>query len=148
MNVPAGVRPEDIPIPDWMRHHLRTFGPDALFCVDGSGTVLGWNAGAIAFMQADPEPEWILRPIARLLGWHHLELQQELFSLAEEHGQSRRVVAIKVGNEPQEAELTTALASEPGEARCFFVYLRGATAPAAAAPPGEVKGTGGRGRQG
>lgn len=148
MSAPAGIRPEDIPIPDWMRSHLRTFGPDGLFCVDGSGTVLGWNDGARALLQAPNEPEWILRPLARLLGWRSTEFQEELFDRAAQAGPSRAVSPVQFGEGAplEDIELTAVLASEPGEARCFFVYLRRAMVePHAAAqgsdqpPPAEAK---------
>jgi len=134
------VRPEDIPIPDWIRTHLRSHGPDGVVCVDGAGTVLGWNAGLLGTLGAEAEPNWILKPLGELIGWTDVGPQEELFDEAQRDGSARMRADVKGADEgfAWPAEVTAVRASEPGEARCFFVYVRrapsGEVAPAAAHP--------------
>ena len=119
------IQPEDIPIPDWMRAHLRSFGPDGLFCVDASGAILGWNESLAGLLGEQTPDGWVLRPMAEILGWPDGGPQAEIFKEAEEQGMSRREVNYRgPGDEMRGGELTVTLASQPGEARCFFVYLR------------------------
>ncbi len=142
MTAPA-VRPEDISIPDWMRNHLRSHGPDGVVCVDGAGTVLGWNDGLISTLSGDEDPHWILKPLGSLVGWSDLGPQNELFDRAQETGSARATASIRTSETAREwsAELTAVRAAEPGDARCLFVYIRPAPeaaqapAPAPAAAP-------------
>jgi signal transduction histidine kinase len=123
-DVPA-IRPEDIPIPDWMREHLRTFGPDGLICVDGSGTILGWNDNLVDILGEQTPGGWVLRPMAEILGWPDGGPQHELFEQAEEGGSARKTVKFRGPDDSMRSgELTVTRASRPGEARCFFIYLR------------------------
>ena len=141
MTAPS-VRPEDIPIPDWMRSHLRSHGPDGVVCVDGAGTVLGWNEGLITTLDGEADPHWILKPLGSLVGWTDLGPQNELFERAHASGSARSTALVRVSETASEwtAELTAVRASEPGEARCFFVYIRrvpeGVQSPAKADDPG------------
>jgi hypothetical protein len=121
----AAIRPEDIPIPDWMREHLRSFGPDGLICVDGSGTVLGWNAPLVPLIGAESPGGWVLRPMAEILGWPDAGPQDELFDAASAEGSARKEIQFRgPAGAPVPAEITVTRASDPGEARCYFVYLR------------------------
>ncbi len=136
------VRQEDIPIPDWMRSHLRSHGPDGLVCVDGAGTVLGWNDAIVGMLHdGEGEPPWILKPLGSMLGWTDTGPQEALFDAAAESGSARAVLAVKPDEDAPgwDAELSAARASDPGEARCFFVYIR--HAPEASAAPAPAPST-------
>ena len=121
----ALVRPEDIPIPEWMRSHLNSYGPDAVVCADGSGSVLGWNPALAKLLGEEAPGGWILRPLSEILGWVDASLQEELFAEAETEGCARSDSSCR-GQDGSlvPVEVTAVRASEPGEARCFFVYLR------------------------
>lgn len=125
MSDTPAIRPEDIPIPDWMREHLQAYGPDGVLCVDGSGSILGWNKGLLDLLGEERPGGWVLRPMAEILGWADGGPQQELFEEAERDGTARRAASYRGPDDQlRGGEVTVTRASKPGEARCFFVYLR------------------------
>jgi|GEM_PF-4113854 len=119
------MTPDDIPMPDWIRLHLRSFGPDGVLCIDGSGTTLGWNPQAVALLQEPHEADWLLKPITRVIGLKEPGQPAALFSEASEKGSGRLKANLAIeGRLSMEAELTAVRASPPGEPNCFLLYLR------------------------
>ena len=113
----------DIPLPDWMRSHLDSYGPDGLVCVDGSGTVLGWNTALPGVLSVE-HPRWTLRAISELFGWDTADKREELLGGASERGTIRMSVPITTGGRTFPAELTCSQVAPEGQPRCFFVYVR------------------------
>lgn len=119
------VSPDDIPMPDWIRLHLRSYGPDGVLCIDGSGTTLGWNAAALQLLQEEHEQDWLLKPVTRVVGLTAPGEPARLFTEASEHGSARLKTQLEIeGRLSMEAELTAVRASLPGEPTCFLLYLR------------------------
>ncbi len=113
----------DIPLPDWMRSHLDSYGPDGLVCVDGSGTVLGWNEGLPRVLSCEPD-RWVLRGVADLFGWETGEHRDALIAGATESGTVRLTAAINRDGRTFPAELTCTQVAPEGQPRCFFIYVR------------------------
>jgi signal transduction histidine kinase len=137
----AGLRPEDIPLPDWIRRQLDCFGPDGLLCLDGSGSVLGWNPALEELLEIDldDEPEWLLNRLDKVLGQPSGGVTDQLLRDASEHGHARTHETVRTADGGEiRAEFTAVLASEDGQPRSFLVYLRPNTpqpAPAAETAP-------------
>lgn len=113
----------DIPLPEWMRTHLDSYGPDGLVCVDGSGTVLGWNEALPGVLSVE-NPLWTLRAISELFGWDTGENRDSLLQGAAEQGTVRQVITVTNGGRSFPAELTCSQVAEAGQPRCFFIYVR------------------------
>jgi signal transduction histidine kinase len=109
-----------------MRSHLDSYGPDGLVCVDGSGTVLGWNEALPRVLSCEPD-RWVLRAVSDLFGWDTAEFRDALITGATEQGTVRLSAPINrdVGSFP--AELTCSQVAPDGQPRCFFIYVRNDT---------------------
>lgn len=106
-----------------MRAHLDSYGPDGLVCVDGSGTVLGWNEGLPRLLACDAQ-RWTLRAVSELFGWDTAELRESLIGGATEKGTVRISAPITREGRTFPAELTCTQVAPPGQPRCFFIYVR------------------------
>ncbi len=113
----------DIPLPEWMRSHLDSYGPDGLVCIDGSGTVLGWNSSLPSLLAADAS-RWTLRAVSEIFGWDTGEVRDSLIKGATESGTVRISAAATREGRTFPAELTCSQVAPEGQPRCFFIYVR------------------------
>lgn len=130
------LRPEDIPLPDWIRQQLDCYGPEGLLCVDGQATILGWNAGLEDMLGIDVEhePPWVLEPAVRILGLDGDDAFSALLARAQEDGFDRATIPGRLAeNRSAALELTAVRASDGPGATAFLVFVR--EEPAAPAPP-------------
>jgi signal transduction histidine kinase len=121
---PQGVRPEDIPLPDWIRQQLDCSGPDGLLCVDRASTVLGWNAAFAGLVGGEDIDAWLLKPLAKALAVDEA-LLSKLLASADDEGCCRSDAVLKRSNGTSAAvELTARRASAPDEPASFLVQVR------------------------
>lgn len=106
-----------------MRAHLDSYGPDGLLCVDGSGTILGWNEALPAVLSCDL-PRWTLRALSEVFGWDTAEMRNTLLDGATERGTIRLNATVTNSGRAFPAELTCSQVAREGEPRCFFIYVR------------------------
>lgn len=121
------LRPEDIPLPDWIRRQLDCFGPDGLLCLDGSGSVLGWNPAfeELLDQDLDEEPRWLLDRLENVLRFTEAGVTDRLLKEAASDGHTRASATARRADDVEfTVELTALLVSEEGQPRSYLLYIR------------------------
>ncbi len=111
-------------------------------CLDGSGSLLGWNPALEELLDIDieEEPEWVLKRLEQVLGQPGGGITDELLASAAEGGYARMTAPITgPGDQQVKVEFTAVLASEEGQPKSYLVTLRPATAEPAPEPEKKPK---------